>query len=132
MKTTIQVLFLMITLTPQFLKAQEITNVKTLLEENEFGNARLIVTPNTFDMNANKPTKSSGVYGLLVCYKYKGKQKAAHQDLTYDFAKKGKKVIFLGMSASKSNIIIGRTLFDRRDLMNKNEYPKKTDCFKGN
>jgi len=114
----------------QNINSQAITNVKTLLEENEYGNARLIITPNTYDMAAKKPTKTSGVYGLLVCYRYKGVQKALHQDLTYDFAKKGKKELFLGMSAKKSNISIGQVLFYRRDLLNPNNFPKKSDCFK--
>jgi hypothetical protein len=132
MKNVIKLFFLMVFLTSQFLKAQSITNVKTLLIETEYGNARLKVTPNTYDMTATKPTKLSGVYGLLVCYTYKGVQKSLHQDLTYDFNKKGEKELFLGMSATKSNIVIGSVLFYRRDLMNKKDYPKKTDCFKGN
>jgi len=111
------------------INSQAITNVKTLLEENEYGNARLIITPNTYDMTAKKPTKISGVYGLLVCYRYKGVQKALHQDLTYDFAKKGKKELFLGMSAKKSNISVGKVLFYRRDLVNPTNFPKKSDCF---
>ncbi|PQJ72472.1 MULTISPECIES: hypothetical protein [Polaribacter] len=114
----------------QNINSQAITNVKTLLEENEYGNARLIVTPNSYDMKAKKPTKSSGVYGLLVCYRYKGVQKALHQDLTYDFARKGKKELFLGMSAKKSNISVGKVLFYRRDLLSSNKYPKKSDCFR--
>jgi hypothetical protein len=129
MKNVIKLFFLMLFLTSQFLKAQSITNVKTLLIENEYGNARLKVTPNTYDMTATKPTKLSGVYGLLVCYTYKGVQKSLHQDLTYDFAKKGEKKLFLGMTATKANIIINSVLFYRRDLTAKNEYPKKTDCF---
>ncbi|OAD46155.1 hypothetical protein LPB303_04365 [Polaribacter atrinae] len=112
------------------INSQAITNVKTLLVENQYGNARLIITPNSYDMKAKKPTKSSGVYGLLVCYRYKGVQKALHQDLTYDFAKKGEKELFLGMSAKKSNISVGKVLFYRRDLVSANKYPKKSDCFK--
>jgi len=131
MKKNARILFLMgVLLLTQLLKAQAITNVKTLLEENEYGNARLIVTPNHYDMTAKKPTKTSGVYGLLVCYKYKGKLKALHQDLTYDFAKKGKKELFLGMSAKKSNITIVSTLFYRRDLLAPKDFPKNSDCFK--
>jgi hypothetical protein len=130
MKNAIKLFFLMLFLTPQFLEAQSITNVKTLLIENEYGNARLIITPNTYDMTATKPTKLAGVYGLLVCYTYKGVQKSLHQDLTYDFNKKGEKELFLGMSATKSNIVIGSVLFYRRDLTDKKDYPKKTDCFK--
>ncbi|MDP5104982.1 MAG: hypothetical protein NWQ31_02290 [Polaribacter sp.] len=129
MKHTIKLFLLMLFVAPQFLSAQSITNVKTLLIENQYGNARLMVTPNTYDMTATKPTKLSGVYGLLVCYTYKGVKKALHQDLTYDFAKKGEKELFLGMSATKANIIINSVLFYRRDLTAKNEYPKKTDCF---
>lgn len=129
MKNTLKLLFLMLFLTSQFLNAQAITNVKTLLIENEYGNARLVITPNTYDMTATKPTKLTGVYGLLVCYTYKGVKKALHQDLTYDFAKKGEKELFLGMSATKANIVINSVLFYRRDLTAKKEYPKKTDCF---
>tara|TARA_R110002124_G_scaffold208117_1_gene374574 strand:- start:43 stop:435 length:393 start_codon:yes stop_codon:yes gene_type:complete len=130
MKIILNLVLVSMFLNIQLTKAQAITNVKTLLEENEYGNARLIVTPNTYDMTAKKPTKTSGVYGLLVCYKYKGVQKALHQDLTYDFAKNGKDELFLGMSATKANIVIGNVLFYRRDLMSSKEYPKKTDCFK--
>ena len=109
---------------------QAITNVKTLLKENQYGNARLLVTPLSYDMRAKKPTAMSKVYALLVCYNYKGQQKALHQDLTYDFAKKGKKELFLGMSATKSNISISKTLFYRRDLTPANQRPKKSDCFR--
>lgn len=129
MKNTIKLFLLMLFVAPQFLSAQSITNVKTLLIENQYGNARLMITPNTFDMAATKPTKLAGVYGLLVCYTYKGVKKALHQDLTYDFAKKGEKELFLGMSATKANIVINSVLFYRRDLTDKNKYPKKTDCF---
>ncbi|SDR89945.1 hypothetical protein SAMN05216503_1322 [Polaribacter sp. KT25b] len=129
MKNLIKLFILMLFVAPQFLSAQSITNVKTLLIENEYGNARLKVTPNTYDMTATKPTKLSGVYGLLVCYTYKGVKKALHQDLTYDFAKKGEKELFLGMSATKANIVINSALFYRRDLTAKKDYPKKTDCF---
>lgn len=110
--------------------SQAITNVKTLLKENQYGNARLLVTPLSYDMHAKKPTATSKVYALLVCYNYKGQQKALHQDLTYDFAKKGEKELFLGMSATKSNISIGKTVFYRRDLTPANQRPKKSDCFK--
>lgn len=89
-----------------------------------------MVTPLSYDMHAKKRTATSGVYALLVCYTYKGQQKAMHQDLTYDFAKKGKKELFLGMSATMSNVNIGSVLFYRRDLTPADQRSKKSDCFK--
>lgn len=128
MKKIITTSIFLLSITLSF--GQAITNVKTLLKENQYGNARLLVTPLSYDMHAEKPTATTGVYALLVCYNYKGQQKALHQDLTYDFAKKGKKELFLGMSAKKSNISIGNVLFYRRDLTPVNERPKKSDCYK--
>ncbi len=112
-----------------FTYGQAIKKVKTVLFENKYGNARLLVEPTVFDMHAPAPTKTSGVYAIRVCYTYKGQQKALHQDLTYDFIKKGSKEIFLGMSAKKSNISIGNVLFYRRDLTPPKKQPKKSDCF---
>lgn len=130
MKNLVKLFLISFVLISQSVKAQAITNVKTLLQENQYGNARLMVTPLSYDMSAKKPTSKSGVYGLLVCYKYKGAQKALHQDLTYDFYKKGEDELFLGMSATKANIRIGKVLFYRRDLTPVNKRPKKTDCYK--
>ncbi|MFD1062229.1 hypothetical protein ACFQ1Q_03145 [Winogradskyella litorisediminis] len=110
--------------------SQAVTDVKLSLMESEYGNTRLKVTPLVTDMYAEKPTKSSGVYALLVCYKYKGEQKALHQDLTGDFAKQGYREVFLGMQATRSNVDIGNYVFYRRDLTPEGERPKKADCFK--
>lgn len=107
-----------------------ITSVRSTLIENEYGSARLKVVPQSYDAYAKKPTATSGVYALLVCYTVKGKTKALHQDLTYDFHKKGSKEIFLTMTAKKSNTVINETLFYRRDLTPKNERPTKKKCFK--
>ncbi|WP_339662294.1 hypothetical protein [uncultured Polaribacter sp.] len=51
MKNTIKLFLLMLFVAPQFLSAQSITNVKTLLIENQYGNARLMITPNTYVAN---------------------------------------------------------------------------------
>ncbi|HIC32166.1 MULTISPECIES: hypothetical protein [unclassified Mesoflavibacter] len=110
--------------------AQAITNVKTLLTETEYGNARLLVTPLSIDAHAEKPTKTSGVYAILVCFTYKGEQKAIHQDLTRKFAQDGEAELFLAMGAKKDNIVIGNVQFYRRDLMSSENYPKKDDCYK--
>ena len=127
MKKIYSIVFLFLA-TPLF--SQAISEVKTILQENKYGNTRLMVKPLAYDMKAEKPTSNFGVYALLVCYNYKGKQKALHQDLTYDFANKGEKEIFLEMGAKRSNISIISTLFYRRDLTPENERPKKSDCFK--
>lgn len=110
--------------------AQAITNVKTLLTETEYGNARLLVTPLSIDAHAEKPTKTSGVYAILVCFTYKGEQKAIHQDLTRKFAQDGEAELFLAMGAKKDNIVIGNVQFYRRDLISSENYPKKDDCYK--
>lgn len=128
MKTKLFTLSLLIF--SSFAFAQSITNVKTLLTETEYGNARLLVTPLTIDAHAEKPTKTSGVYTILVCFTYKGEQKAIHQDLTRKFAQDGKAELFLAMGAKKDNIVIGNVQFYRRDLMSSENYPKKDDCYK--
>jgi len=128
MKTKLFTLSLLIF--SSFAFAQSITNVKTLLTETEYGNARLLVTPLTIDAHAEKPTKTSGVYAILVCFTYKGEQKAIHQDLTRKFAQDGKAELFLAMGAKKDNIVIGNVQFYRRDLMSSENYPKKEDCYK--
>lgn len=128
MKTKLFTLSLLIF--SSFAFAQSITNVKTLLTETEYGNARLLVTPLTIDAHAEKPTKTSGVYAILVCFTYKGEQKAIHQDLTRKFAQDGKAELFLAMGAKKDNIVIGNVQFYRRDLMSSENYPKKDDCYK--
>lgn len=124
-----KIFFTILILTATLSFSQEITKVKTVLKNSEYGNTRLMVTPLAYDMHAKKPTDKYGVYALLVCYNYKGKKRALHQDLTNDFHKKGFKEIFLEMGATKSNISINEVRFYRRDLTPENNRPKKSDCY---
>lgn len=130
MKTKINLLTLFCTLCTSVIYAQAITNVKTELKTSKAGDLRLIITPNLYDMTVIKPTKKAGVYALLVCYTYNGEQKAYNVDCTYDFENDGFKELYIGSKANKSNTTIQNVSFYRRDLLEKRDYPKKTDCFK--
>jgi hypothetical protein len=123
-------LFMLGVISISYGQSMAITNVRITLIETEYGNARLKVVPQSYDAHAKKPTATSGVYGLLVCYKVAGKTKAIHQDLTYKFHKKGSAELFLSMNAKKSNTVINETLFYRRDLTAKSDRPTKSKCFK--
>lgn len=108
---------------------QKIKDVQTVLFDNEYGNANLLVKPLLIDGWATETTKSSGVYAILVCYTYKNQKKAIHQDITYDLVNKGEDVLFLNSGAKKSNIVINKVRFYRRDKLSPSQYPKKSDCF---
>lgn len=58
-------------------EAQEITGFKTETFTNEYGNYRLKIIPNTFDATKPKITKTSGVYGVRICYTQNGVQKSS-------------------------------------------------------
>lgn len=130
MKYKFLIFIILLSVTVSYGQEMAVTNVKLTVKENEHGNARLIVVPSSYDAYEKKPTKTSGVYGLLVCYDLKGQTKALHQDLTSDFDKKGSKELFLGFSAKKNNVTINKVLFYRRDLMKSSKFPQKSDCFK--
>ncbi|OCK43996.1 hypothetical protein BA195_04695 [Tenacibaculum soleae] len=77
--------------------------------------------------NLRQPQKYMRYWFVIIT---KNNKRHCINDLTYDFAKKGEKELFLDMSAKKSNISIGKTVFYRRDLTPANQKPKKSDCFK--
>ncbi len=108
--------------------SQAITKVKTELIETSYGNAKLLVTPSVYDANAAKPTATSGVYAIIVCFTVNNVSKAIHQDLTYDFHKKGNKELYLSATAKKSNTVINDVYFYRRDQTPKDQIPTKGYC----
>lgn len=106
--------------------AQEITGFKTLTFNNEYGNFRLKITPNTFDGTKPKITKSSGVYGVRICYTQNGVKKAVLQDMTYKIVT-NKEFIYGGWGSGKGVKITDITFF-RADKTPKDQWPKKSDC----
>ena len=109
---------------------QAVAEIRTELITNDAGNVVLSIIPQEWDMTVPKPSKSYKVYAALICYTYKGEQKAMHQDLTKDFEKEGSSEEFLAFGATKNNVIIGDVTFYRRDELPADHRPKKADCFK--
>jgi len=106
--------------------AQEITGFKTLTFNNEYGNFRLKITPNTFDGTKPKITKSSGVYGVRICYTQNGVKKAALQDMTYKIVT-NEEFIYGGWGSGKGVRVTDISFF-RIDKTSKENWPKKSDC----
>lgn len=107
-------------------EAQEITGFKTETFTNEYGNYRLKIIPNTFDGTKPKITKTSGVYGVRICYTQNGVKKAAVQDMTYKIVNNG--VYEYGGWGSGKGVDITDITFFRADKMPREDWPTKEDC----
>ena len=119
-------IFTTLLFTSWFANAQEITDFKTETFNNEYGNLRLKIIPNTFDATKPKITKTSGVYGVRICYTQKGVKKAAVQDMTYKIVNNG--VFEYGGWGSGKGVDITDITFFRADKMPREDWPTKEDC----
>ncbi len=117
---------LVILATISLARAQEITGFKTLTFNNEYGNFRLKITPNTFDASKSKITKTSGVYGVRICYTQNGVKKGALQDMTYKIVT-NEEFIYGGWGSGKGVEVTDISFF-RIDKTSKENWPKKSDC----
>lgn len=106
--------------------AQEIKGFKTEMYKNEYGNLRLKVTPNTFDGTKPEIIKTSGVYGVRICYTQNGVKKAVLQDMTYKIVTKGE--FEYGGWGSGKGVEVTNITFFRADKTLKEQWPKKSDC----
>lgn len=107
--------------------AQKISNVKSLLQKNEYGNWNIIVTPSVIDGYAAETERVDGVYAILLCKNVRGKKSSKYIDITYDLVRKGEKSIWIASSSTKSNQIEYSVTFFRRDLP-RSTWPSKESC----
>lgn len=107
-------------------QSQEITGFKTENYNNEYGNLRLKIIPNTFDGTKPKITKTSGVYGVRICYTKNGKSYAALQDITYKIVTQG--YYEYGGWGSGKGVSITDITFFRADKLPREQWPSKDDC----
>lgn len=112
-------------------KAQKIVQFSQYrIVKSEYGATKIQIRPHTRKGNSNSKYNSSfGVYGVLICYKVDGKQKAARQDMTYDLKNKGK--YEFGLAYSKNSKVSGVSVqyFNMVDTP-KNNWPQKSKCFR--
>lgn len=112
-----KLLFITTLLLTSYSYSQKIKGIKYEFGQNEYNNWNLTLIPNAFDGYASETTKTSGVYGVLLCYTIADKQYEKYIDCTSDFVKERKKDIHIAMSSrSRSDINIVRVDFFRRDL----------------
>lgn len=113
------------------IKAQKIVRFSQYrIYKNQYGATKLEIKPHTRKGNSNSKYNSSyGVYGVLICYKVNGNQKAARQDMTYDLKNKGKYEFGLayGDNARVSGVSV--QYFNMIDTP-KNQWPEKNKCFR--
>ncbi|AZQ43174.1 hypothetical protein [Nonlabens ponticola] len=107
---------------------QKITGIKYSLFEKHPDNYWLKITPNMFDGNIAETTKTSGIYAVMICYTYNGKEKSVYQDVTSKFvAGEDYTFSFSYGSASLDKLKVNNITFFRRD-MDRSTYPDKDNC----
>ncbi|PRP67732.1 hypothetical protein [Nonlabens agnitus] len=111
--------------------AQNITAVKYSLFEKTTNDHWLRITPNTFDGNVSETTKTSGVYAVMICYTFNGKEKSVFQDVTSKFVN-GEDYIYTFSfgTASLDKLKLNNVTFFRRDK-SKETWPSKDGCNDG-
>ena len=98
--------------------------------KNEYNATKLLLRPHTRRGNSNaKYNKNYGVYGVLICYKVNGKQKAAKQDMTYDLKNKGKYEFGLAYGSNARVSGVSVEYFNMLDTP-KSNWPQKSKCFR--
>lgn len=119
--------FLLIGNSDLFAQSGRISGFKSLVSQKDNGWIVLEVTPESYRMYEAKNTKKWGVYGLLMCYKVNGVQKAERKDITPDIMEKGKYTHVMSYSPSARVTNIEVEHFDAR--MPPSSYPKKASCY---
>jgi len=113
------------------LNAQKITGVKYSLFEKHSNDYWLRVTPNMFDGYATETSQTSGVYAIMICYTYNGKQKSTYQDVTSQFVNgEDYTYTFSYGTASLDKLKLNNVTFFRRDK-DKSTWPSKDGCNDG-
>lgn len=113
----------------EFAHAQKIVEFSQYkIIEDQYGKKILEITPHTRKSNADpKYDKSSGVYGVLICYEVNGEKKAARQDMTRKLADKGKYDFRLTYSTSATLSNVSVEYFNLIDTP-RSEWPEKDKC----
>ena len=114
-----------------------IINAQKIIQFSEYkiletqSNTKIKIQPHTRSTKVGEDEsryeKSSGVYGVLICYTLNGEKKAKRQDMTSDLKRKGYYESTLAFGKAKvSGISV--SYFNMIDQP-KSEWPKKEDCY---
>ena len=96
--------------------------------EDQYGKKIIEIKPHTRINNSDpKYNKSSGVYGVLICYQLDGVKKAARQDMTRKLANDGVYTYTLNYTSSTTVSNISVEYFNLLDSP-KSEWPEKDEC----
>lgn len=104
--------------------AQKYKDFQSLIFEKN-GNTYLKITPSVVDGYASLDSEHSGLYGVLICYTSKGKQKAKKLDMTFDIVTNKVYELYLGYGES-SNFQINNIQYF---YLPKDKGPSKESCF---
>ena len=104
--------------------AQKYKSFQSLIFEKN-GNTYLKITPSVVDGYASSDTEHSGLYGILVCYTSKGKQKAKKLDMTFEIVTNKVYELYLGFGKSSNFQVNNIEYF----YLPKDKGPSKESCF---
>ena len=111
--------------------AQKITGVEYELFEKYTNDYWLRITPNSIDATAQETSKTSGVYAVMICYTYNGKQKSVYQDVTSKFINgEDYTYTFSYGTSSLDKLKVNNITFFRRDK-DKSTWPSREGCNEG-
>ena len=127
MKKTLILLLLVIGFST--VKAQYATSFEYTLEYNEYNNLRLFVKPIAFDASRSPETRTSGVYGIRICYSLKGEKKAYRGDMTRKIVQDGVYTYsFSAATLTKEDISnLNIEFFMATD--DRENWPSKDECY---
>lgn len=115
------------------LQAQKIIQFSQYkLYKSKTGSTKIKIQPHTRSTQVGKDEskyqRSSGVYGVLICYTLNGEKKAKRQDMTYKLKTKGYYELTLSYSKTSKVGNVSVSYFNMIDQP-KSSWPKKEDCF---
>ena len=127
MKKTLLLLLLIIGFSS--LKAQYATSFEYTLGYNEYNNFRLFAKPIAFDASRSPETRTSGVYGIRICYTLKGEKKAYRGDMTRKIVQNGVYEYSFSMATIKEEDITNLNVKFFMATEEKENWPSKDDCY---
>jgi len=111
------------------LKAQYATSFEYKLDYNEYNNLRLFVKPIAFDAYRSPETRTSGVYGIVICYTLKGEKKAYRGDMTRKIVQDGVYDFSFSMASIKEEDITNLSVKFFMATAPRENWPSKDDCY---
>ena len=114
------------------------SNAQKIIQFSEYkilkteSNTKIKIQPHTRSTRVGEDEsrydRSSGVYGVLICYSVNGEKKAKRQDMTGDLNRKSyyESTLAYGKNAEVTGVSV--TYFNMVDEP-KSDWPKKEDCY---